>query len=300
MTAALEGAMDLEVAPPRRRLRFDRERDVPAVVGGAILLAIVAMALLAPLLTEHDPNAQELREHLLPPAWLAGGSPEHPLGTDRNGRDMLARILFGARVSLLIGFTAVVVGGTVGVVAGALAGFLGGWVDLVLGRLADVQQAIPFVVLALAAVAVVGPSLANLIIVLGVGSWLFYFRVVRGEVLAVRERPYIEAAVAAGIGPRQIFLRHVLPNVAPSIVVVVTLFVPNVIVFTAGLSFLGLGVPAPTAEWGRMIADGVDYLRTAWWLSVVPSAFLVATVFAINLLGDWLRDVLDPVQRVRR
>ena len=177
-------------------------RDVPAIVGGSILLAIVLMALFAPYVTPHDPNAQELRDRLLPPAWIGGGSTEHLLGTDRNGRDMLARIAFGARLTLLIGVTAVFVGGLVGVTAGALAGFLRGWVDLVIGRVADVQQAIPFVVLALAVVAVVGASLANLILVLGVGSWLFYFRIVRGEVLSVRQRPFIEAAVATGRRPR--------------------------------------------------------------------------------------------------
>lgn len=284
--------------PPRSR--FVARRDLPAMVGGSILLAIVLMALFAPYVTPHDPNAQELRDRLLPPAWIAGGSADHLLGTDRNGRDILARIAFGARLTLLIGVTAVFVGGLVGVTAGALAGFLRGWVDVVIGRVADVQQAIPFVVLALAVVAVVGASLANLILVLGVGSWLFYFRIVRGEVLSVRQRPFIEAAVATGVGPGRLFTRHILPNVLPSIVVVVTLFVPNVIVFTAGLSFLGLGVPPPTAEWGRMIADGVDYLREQWWLSGVPSVFLVATVLGINLVGDWLRDVLDPVQRWRR
>ena len=284
--------------PPRSR--FVARRDLPAMVGGSILLAIVLMALFAPYVTPHDPNAQELRDRLLPPAWIAGGSADHLLGTDRNGRDILARIAFGARLTLLIGVTAVFVGGLVGVTAGALAGFLRGWVDGVIGRVADVQQAIPFVVLALAVVAVVGASLANLILVLGVGSWLFYFRIVRGEVLSVRQRPFIEAAVATGVGPGRLFTRHILPNVLPSIVVVVTLFVPNVIVFTAGLSFLGLGVPPPTAEWGRMIADGVDYLREQWWLSGVPSVFLVATVLGINLVGDWLRDVLDPVQRWRR
>jgi peptide/nickel transport system permease protein len=293
-------SIDLETAAERRGRLFVARRDLPAVVGGSILIAIVLMALLAPYVTPHDPNAQELRDRLLPPAWLEGGSAAHLLGTDRNGRDMLARIAYGARLTLLIGVTAVFVGGLIGVTAGALAGFVRGWVDLVVGRIADVQQAIPFVVLALAVVAVVGSSLANLILVLGAGSWLFYFRVVRGEVLAVRERPFVEAAVATGVGPGRLFAQHILPNVLPSIIVVVTLFVPNVIVFTAGLSFLGLGVPPPTAEWGRMIADGVDYLGEQWWLSGVPSAFLVATVLGINLVGDWLRDVLDPVQRWRR
>jgi peptide/nickel transport system permease protein len=165
------------------------------------------------------------------------------------------------------------------------------------GRVTDVQQSIPFLVLALAVVAVLGASLANLILVLGLGSWIFYHRVVRAEVLRIREQPYIEAARALGGSSRGVLWRHVLPNVLPSVIVVATLFVPQVIVFTAGLSFLGLGVPPPTPEWGRQIADGIEYLRTAWWLTLVPSFFLVVTVIGVNLVGDWLRDVLDPTLR---
>jgi peptide/nickel transport system permease protein len=280
----------------RRRRRISR--DLPAVIGLTVIALIALMALTAPLLAPHSPTEQDLRARLQPPIFL-GGSMAHLLGTDKVGRDILSRVMHGSQVTLVIGVLGVVVGGIVGVTAGLLAGFLGGRVDLVLGRLADIQQAVPFVILVLAIVAVLGTSLSNLILVLGLGSWLFYFRVVRGEVLVVRDQPYVEASRVIGAGRWRIIRRRILPNVAPSIIVVVTLFVPQVIIFTAGLSFLGLGVPPTTPEWGSMIADGTQYLREAPWLSLGPAAFLVITVLSVNLVGDWLRDVLDPVQRRR-
>lgn len=293
--AALPLFEEAALPGPRNRLL----RELPAVLGMAVLLAIAVMAIFADQLAPHDPLSQDLRGRLAPPVWVAGGTADHLLGSDRLGRDILSRIMFGGRITLFIGLMAVVVGGTVGVTLGILAGYLGGVVDIVLGRLADIQQAIPFVILTLAVVAVLGPSLTNLILVLGVGSWLFYYRVARGEVLAVRERPFIEAAEVIGASRLRIVLRHILPNVAASVIVVVTLFVPLVIIFTAGLSFLGLGVPPPTPEWGSMIAEGTQYLRDAWWLSLMPGGFLVLTVLAVNMIGDWMRDFLDPVQRRR-
>jgi peptide/nickel transport system permease protein len=274
-------------------------RDLPAVLAVAVIAIVVIMAVFAEQLAPYDPLQQDLRARLQPPFWVQGGGLEHALGTDRLGRDILSRIMYGAQITLFIGLMAVVVGGTIGVVAGVLAGYLGGVVDVVLGRLADIQQAIPFVVLALAVVAALGASLTNLIMVLGVGSWLFYYRVVRGEVLAIRERLFIEASEVIGASQVRIVARHIVPNVAASIIIVVTLFVPLVILFAAGLSFLGLGVPPPTPEWGSMIAEGTQYLRDAWWLSLMPGAFLVLIVLAVNLLGDWMRDYLDPVQRRR-
>ncbi len=264
--------------------------------GVALIVAVAAVALLAPVLAPAGPEAGVLRDRLLPPVF-AGGTWDHPLGTDRSGRDLLDRIIWGSRTTLLIAILATLIGGAVGTVAGVLAGWYGRWIDAVLGRLADIQQAIPFVILAMAVVAVVGPSLVNLILVLGLASWLFTYRVVRGEVLATRERPWVEAARALGIGDARIVWRQVLPNVMPSIVVVLTLFVPQTIMFAAGLSFLGLGVPPPTPEWGRMIADGADYLRTEWWLTLMPSLALVATVLGVTLVGDWLRDRGDPSLR---
>ncbi|MEK6720412.1 MAG: ABC transporter permease [Chloroflexota bacterium] len=267
---------------------------------GVLLMVVVAtIAVLAPVLAPGGPEAGVLRDRLLPPVF-AGGSWDHPLGTDRAGRDLLVRIVWGSRTTLWIAIAATVGGGLVGIVAGVVAGWYGRWVDLILGRLADIQQAIPFVILAMAVVAVVGPSLLNLILVLGLASWLFTYRVVRGDMLAARERPWVEAARALGIGDRRILWRQVLPNVLPSIVVVLTLFVPQTILFSAGLSFLGLGVPPPTPEWGRMIADGADYLRTEWWLTLMPSLALIVTVLGITLVGDWVRDLGDPLLRLLR
>jgi len=288
--------MDEAWSGPARRWS-PRRIELPVAVGAAIVVAIVLLAILAPLISPHDPLAQVLVDRLKPPAWLPGGSPAYLLGTDAVGRDLLSRILWGARTSLEIGVLSVLIGASIGVSAGLVAGYRGGWVGTLIERLADIQQAIPLLILALAIIAVVGSSILNLVVVLGVGSWLYYFRVVRGEVLSVRERPYIDAARAVGVGDRRLLLRHVLPNVVGSIVVIVTLEIPQVILFTAGLTFLGLGVPPPTPEWGRLIFDGRDYLQSAWWLTVEPAVFLVLFVLGVNLLGDALRDRLDPVRR---
>ena len=287
--------MDETWQAPARRAR--PRPDGPVLLGGGIVLAVVLMAILAPLISPHDPLAQVLVDRLKPPAWLPGGTPDYLLGTDANGRDILSRIIWGARTSLEIGLLSVILGAGIGVTAGLLAGYRGGWVDTVIGRVADIQQAIPLLILALAVIAVVGSSILNLVIVLGAGSWLYYYRVVRGEVLTIRERPFVEAARAVGAGDRQIVARHILPNIAGSIVVIVTLEIPQVILFTAGLTFLGLGVPPPTPEWGRLIFEGRDYLQGAWWLTLAPGAFLVLFVLGVNLLGDALRDRLDPVRR---
>jgi peptide/nickel transport system permease protein len=274
--------------------------SLEGAIGIGIVVVVVAVALLAPLLAPYDPTVQELRNRLLPPVFVPGGSPEHLLGTDGNGRDLLSRIIVGSRLSLVIGGATVLIGGTIGVAAGIVAGLRGGWFDLVAGRLADVQQAIPFIILALAVVGVLGSSVVNLIIVLGVGSWFYWYRVVRGEVLALREQPFIEAARAVGVGDWQLIRRHLWRNLTPSIIVLATLWLPQAIAYTAGLSFLGLGVPPPTPEWGRLIADGTEQIADAWWLAALPSAALVVTVLGLTLIGDWLRDVADPVRRRAR
>jgi peptide/nickel transport system permease protein len=288
-----------EALPIVRRARVPGWSDLPVIVGGGIVIAIVLLALLAPWISPHDPLAQVLPDRLKPPAWLPGGSPAYLLGTDADGRDLLSRILWGARTSLEIGLLSVILGAAIGVTSGLLAGYRGGWLDTIIGRLADIQQAIPLLILALAVIAVVGSSILNLVLVLGAGSWLYYHRVVRGEVLAIREHPYVEAARAVGAGDWRILGRHILPNVSGSIVVIVTLELPQVILFTAGLTFLGLGIPPPTPEWGRLIFEGRDYLQSAWWLTLAPASFLVLFVLGVNLLGDALRDRVDPIRRHR-
>ncbi len=279
-----------------RAARGVRARPVAA----AALVFVVAMAILAiagPALTPHDPTAQSLRLRLRPPWPLPGHVPGHPLGTDTLGRDLASRVVAGARVSLLVGIGAVAMQLTIGVSAGLVAGFYRGWVDQLLMRLADVQQSIPFLVLVVAVAAVVGPSLRNTILVLGIAGWVTYGRVVRAQVLSLMTQEYVTAAQALGGGARRVMTRHLLPNLVAPITVIATLTVSTVILIEASLSFLGLGVPPPTPTWGGMVADGRNYLADAWWVSVVPGTTIFLTVLSINLVGDALREALDPSLR---
>lgn len=222
------------------------------------------------------------------------GDLDHMLGTDSLGRDILARIIYGARISLLVGVSAVTMSGSIGVTLGLVAGYFRGRWDSIIMRLADVQLAVPTMVLALVAMAVVGPGLRNLIIILGVTGWVGYARVVRGEVLSIREKEFVEAARAIGASHGRILLLHLLPNVAASIIVISSLRVAGMILVEASLSFLGLGVQPPTPTWGGMVAEGRDLVYRAWWVSTFPGIAIFIVVLGINLLGDWLRDVLDP------
>jgi len=277
----------------RRAIR-SMPQNLTAFVGAIIVIVTLIIAVFAPLLSPHDPLKQDIRNRLQPPSWVEGGDKMHVLGTDTLGRDLLSRIIHGSRVSLVVGLAAVILSGGVGVTLGLITGYFGGRLDSIVGRLADVQLSIPFLILAVAVVAVIGPSLINLIVVLSITTWVLYYRVVRGEVLSVREEEYIAAAKGIGGSTRHILLQHILPNVSASIVVVATLLVANMIIFEASLSFLGLGVPPPAPTWGRMVADGREYIASAWWISTFPGMAILITVLGINLLGDWLRDTLDP------
>jgi peptide/nickel transport system permease protein len=269
-----------------------------AVVGIAILVAITLAAIFADAIAPRSPETQALTERLDPPSWL-GGEHGHLLGTDQLGRDLLSRVIYGSRVSLVVGVAGVLLAGTVGVTLGLLAGYFGGYWDRVIMRVTDVQQAIPALVLAIAVVAILRPSLVNLIVVLAVTTWVAFARVVRSEVLALRETLFVEAARVVGARDRRIITRHILPNVAASIIVIGSLTVANLILFEASLSFLGLGVPPPTPTWGRMVFDGLEYVSTAWWIPLFPGVAVMLTVLGSNLVGDWLRDALDPRQRRR-
>lgn len=265
-----------------------------ATIGAAIVLVVIAVAVFAPVLSPHDPLQQDILNRLQAPAWEQSGSSKHLLGTDTLGRDLLSRILYGSRISLLVGIAAVVLSGGFGITLGLVSGYYGRRVDSLLGRIAEIQLSIPFLVLAISVVAIIGPSLVNLIIVLAVTTWVLYFRVVRGEVLSVREEEYVAAAGVIGGSNLRIIIKHILPNVSASIIVIGTLLVANMIIFEASLSFLGLGVPRPAPAWGRMVADGREYIGTAWWISTFPGLAILFTVLGVNLLGDWLRDTLDP------
>jgi peptide/nickel transport system permease protein len=283
--------VEVLAAPVVRRVGARRWRLPPAsvVFGASVLLVVLVSAIGADFLAPYAATAQNLRERLQAPS-LTG----HVFGSDNLGRDILSRVIYGGRVSIVVGISAATLAGSLGVLLGLLAGFLGGWWDAVLSRVADVQQAIPFLILAIAVAVILGPSLLNVVLVLAVTTWVNYFRVVRAEVLSVRESLLVDAARVIGASQHRIVLRHVLPNVSASIIVIGSVMVANMIIFEASLSFLGLGVPPPTPTWGRMVFEGVQYVDSAWWLSFFPGVAIVLTVLAINLIGDWLREVLDP------
>jgi peptide/nickel transport system permease protein len=275
-------------------------RNPSGLVGLVIVALVVVVALLVPWISPHDPLEQEITERLKPPAWAEEGDWKYLLGTDGLGRDILSRIVHGSRVSLVVGLSAAFLSGTVGVLLGLVAGYFGGRVDALISRMSDVQQAIPFLVLAVAVVAMMGPGLVNLIVVLAVTTWINYFRVVRGRVLSIREEEYVWAARLVGCSGLRVLFRHILPNVAAPVIVITTLLVANMIIFEASLSFLGLGVPPSVPTWGRIVSDGREYVASAWWISLFPGLAILITTMGINLLGDWLREALDPRKRGRK
>ena len=266
--------------------RFLRSRA--AVFGLAIVGTVAAVALFAPLLAPHDFSDQQLPKVLLPPFWQPRADPAYPLGTDHLGRDLLSRIIFGARTSLLVGGGGVLIAGTIGISLGLLAGYFGRAVDDVIMRLVDVQLSFPPIFLVIAIMAVIGQSLLNVVLVLGLVTWVQYARVVRGATLSVKEKDFVEGARAAGAGHARILVRHILPNILPPVVVMATVNVSTLILAEAALSFLGLGVQPPTPAWGTMLAEGREVFRIAWWTAVFPGLAIVITVLGVNLLGDGL------------
>jgi peptide/nickel transport system permease protein len=263
------------------------------VVGLLLASLVLVVAFLAPWLAPYDPVTSDFSAGLRPP-----GTPGHLFGTDQLGRDVYSRVLYGARIALFIGFCTVLLTALVGGLLGLLAGFFGGWPGAILMRIADVQLSFPFILLALTINAIVGLGLRNIILSLSAAGWVVYARVVRGEVLSVKRREYVQAATALGTGRARMLFRHVLPNVAPSIIVVASLQFSQFIVGEAAISFLGFGVQPPTPAWGSMLSDSRDFLYVAWWLAAFPGAALALTAFGVNLVGDWLRDILDPKLRI--
>ena len=264
-------------------------------VGAAgVLLLIIVTTVFAPLISPYDPLAVDIRHRLSPPAWMEHGTAEHVLGTDQVGRDLLARMIYGGRVSLLVGVAAVVISATIGVLLGLGAGYFGGNTDWTIMTVINVMLTFPFVLLALAVIAVLGPSLINMIFVLGVAGWPIYARVIRAETLALREREFVLAGRALGMSHPRLVFRQILPNLVSTIVVIATLQVAQVIILESFLSFLGLGVQPPTPAWGNMLGEGRLYMLNSWWIATFPGLAIFLTTLVINLMGNALRDWLDP------
>jgi peptide/nickel transport system permease protein len=283
---------------PRSRSRLWRTLvRGSGVFNVAFLLLLVITAVFAPVITHYDPTVSDITGRLLPPAWMHGGSRVHLLGTDQLGRDVFTRLIYGSRISLIVGITTVAMSSVLGSGLGLLAGYYEGTLGMVLMRIADIQLAFPFLLLAIAIAAVLGVGLLNVILILGVAGWVSFGRLTRGQVLSIKQKDYVEAARAVGAGGSATIVRHILPNVITPIIVVATATVANNIVVEASLTFLGLGVQPDLPSWGNMLASSRDYLNVGWWMSVFPGLALTLTVLTVNLLGDWLRDYLDPTLR---
>jgi len=264
---------------------------------GIVLAALVFTAVFAPYLAPHSPTDGDITQKSIPPVWMERGDREHPLGTDRFGRDVLSRIIWGSRISLLASIVAIGVAGTFGTLLGLISGYRGGLTDTVLMRLTDIGLSLPTILIAVVLVAVSEPSFRNVVLVIALLLWPRFARQIRGETLAIKEHDFVAMAVVAGRSSAWIIRRHIFPNVVPTLLVISTLQVGYVILLEGTLSFLGVGVPPPNPAWGLMIADGRGFLATAWWISLFPGLAMLLTVLAVNLMGDWLRDHLDPKLR---
>jgi peptide/nickel transport system permease protein len=272
-------------------------QDRVALTAAIFLFIVLLAAILAPYIAPYDPTVQDITHRLQPPSWLPGGSQEHLLGTDQLGRDILSRIIYGARVSLMVGFFAVLCAGGVGTTLGLISGYYGGRIDNTIMRLVDVQTAFPGLLMALAIITMIGPSVRNIIIVLTINGWMVYARMIRGTSLAMRQSVFIDAARVIGASDRRIIFLHLLPNLASPLITLGTLELARVILAEAVLSFLGLGIQPPASSWGLMINDGHTYITMAWWLVTFPGIAIALTVLSVNLVATWLRAITDPLQR---
>ena len=293
-------AGDAVAARQSAPLRYLAEiRRLPILPVAILLIVLVIPAIFANQIAPHDPKSGSLGKRLTPPVWLEGGSSEHLLGTDQVGRDILTRIIYGSRISVVIALIAIVVSGIIGTALGIIAGYWGGWVDALIMRLVDISLSIPIILLGLVLVAALGPKTSTVIGVIVVLLWSRYARLARGETLSVRVQDFVSRALVAGSSHRRIMIRHILPNVFNSLVVLATLQVGFVIILESTLSFLGAGVPRPNPAWGLMVADGRQLVASTrgWWVSLLPGMAIMLVVLSMNLLGDWLRDRLDPKQR---
>jgi peptide/nickel transport system permease protein len=290
---AIAYPVDESVATQRWRVGWGQIPLFPSF----ILLALVLTAVFAAFLAPHSPTEGDIMGKLVPPVWMQRGTWEHPLGTDRFGRDVLSRIIYGSQISLIVSLLVIGVSGTVGTLVGLIAGYRGGMTDAILMRLTDIGLSLPTVLIAVVLVAVSEPSFGNVVLVISLLLWPRFARQIRGETLALKQQDFVALAVVAGRSSRWIISRHIFPNVVPTLLVICTLQVGYVILLEGSLSFLGVGVPPPQPAWGLMIAEGRGFLATAWWMSLFPGLAMLLTVLAVNLLGDWLRDRLDPKLR---
>ncbi len=275
-------------------------RDKAAMLGLIGIVTVVAVAIFAPLIAPYDPAAQDVLARLKPPAWAARGSVEHLLGTDHLGRDVLSRLIYGSRITLMIASAVALFAGALGVTIGLVSGYLGGRADSLLMRLVDIQVSFPGILLILLIVSVVGPGVTTLVVVLAITNWMIYARVVRAIVLQSRQSAYVEAAEVVGCGPVRVIWRHILPNLVAPLLTLAILEFTNIVLAEAAVSFLGLGVQPPATSWGLDVASGRDYVFIAWWLVTFPGLCIVFTVLSINLFAGWLRVTGDPQERDKR
>jgi peptide/nickel transport system permease protein len=280
--------------PPRIAKAVFQAKRYPVVPVAILVLFLLIPAIFAPLVAPHDPLKGSLSKRLKPPAWADGGSIEYPLGTDKMGRDLLSRMIYGARISLLVSFMAVFVGGSVGTTLGLVSGYFGGKIDTLIMRLVDITLSLPTILLALVLVSALGPSFGTVITVIALIIWARYARQARAETLSVKEQDFVARARVAGASHTRIMMRYIFPNIVNTLVVLATLQVGAIILLESTLSFLGVGIPRPTPAWGVMVADGRELIVTAWWVSMFPGIGIMLTVLSLNLFGDWLRDHLDP------
>ena len=286
-----------ETAPGEPLQAGTPPRRFPGIPLFVLLFLLILPGLFAPYLAPHNPIRGSLRARLKPPMWVQGGTVTHPLGTDKVGRDILSRIIYGARISLAVSIVAILVSGAIGTALGLMAGYFGGRIDALIMRLVDISLGLPVILLALVFVAAVGASFGTVVGVTAVLLWARYARQVRGESLSIRERDFVARARVAGASHFRIMLRYIFPNVVNTLTVLATLQIGAVILLESALSFLGAGIPRPTPTWGSMIADGRDLIVVAWWIAMFPGLAIMLTVLSLNLLGDWLRDHLDPKLR---
>ncbi|HEX9871052.1 MAG TPA: ABC transporter permease [Candidatus Tectomicrobia bacterium] len=281
-------------SPPNIARAVFQAKRYPVVPVAILVFFLVIPAIFAPLVAPHDPLKGALSKRLKPPVWAEGGSIEYPLGTDKMGRDLLSRMIYGARISLLVSFMAVGVGGSMGTTLGLISGYFGGKIDALIMRLVDITLSLPTILLALVLVSALGPSFGTVITVIALVIWARYARQARAETLTVKEQDFVARARVAGASHLRIMVRYIFPNIVNTLVVLATLQVGAIILLESTLSFLGVGIPRPTPAWGVMVADGRELIVTAWWVSMFPGIGIMLTVLSLNLFGDWLRDHLDP------